>query len=63
MAEAEDLKSSKCGFDPHRGHVLEQLLICVGLEFRDHPLTFCKRQHALQPSPKVDWQIYDHLDS
>ena len=20
MAEAEDLKSSKCGFDPHRGH-------------------------------------------
>ena len=21
MAEAEDLKSSKCGFDPHRGHV------------------------------------------
>jgi hypothetical protein len=22
MAEAEDLKSSKCGFDPHRGHVL-----------------------------------------
>jgi hypothetical protein len=20
MAEADDLKSSKCGFDPHRGH-------------------------------------------
>ena len=20
MAEAEDLKSSQCGFDPHRGH-------------------------------------------
>ena len=20
MAEAEDLKSSKCGFDPHSGH-------------------------------------------
>jgi hypothetical protein len=24
MAEAEDLKSSQCGFDPHSGH---QLLI------------------------------------
>ncbi len=22
MAEAEDLKSSKCGFDPHSGHHL-----------------------------------------
>ena len=22
MAEAEDLKSSKCGFDPHSGHFL-----------------------------------------
>lgn len=21
MAEAEDLKSSKCGFDPHPGHI------------------------------------------
>ncbi len=26
MAEAEDLKSSKCGFDPHRGHVWTLLL-------------------------------------
>ena len=22
MAEAEDLKSSQCGFDPHSGHVI-----------------------------------------
>ena len=24
MAEAEDLKSSQCGFDPHSGHQLAQ---------------------------------------
>ena len=27
MAEAEDLKSSQCGFDPHSGH--RQLLISI----------------------------------
>ena len=26
MAEAEDLKSSQCGFDPHSGHQ------CAGME-------------------------------
>ena len=25
MAEAEDLKSSKCGFDPHSGHLLAKM--------------------------------------
>ena len=28
MAEAEDLKSSKCGFDPHRGH--NEISACIG---------------------------------
>ena len=26
MAEAEDLKSSKCGFDPHSGHLVSPVL-------------------------------------
>ena len=35
MAEAEDLKSSQCGFDPHSGHQFAQsnhvaLRLCLG---------------------------------
>ena len=33
MAEAEDLKSSKCGFDPHPGHFLQILQILQILHF------------------------------
>ena len=32
MAEAEDLKSSKCGFDPHSGH--QAVVVFVFIEPR-----------------------------
>ena len=41
MAEAEDLKSSQCGFDPHSGHYLcvnyrTQVFISQALELTMH---------------------------
>ncbi len=27
MAEAEDLKSSQCGFDPHSGHAINLAIL------------------------------------
>ena len=35
MAEAEDLKSSQCGFDPHSGHVI-RASICSFAPFYGH---------------------------
>ena len=32
MAEAEDLKSSQCGFDPHSGHQLYALFQALVLK-------------------------------
>ena len=34
MAEAEDLKSSQCGFDPHSGHQLVRNQDFVGGSLR-----------------------------
>lgn len=34
MAEAEDLKSSQCGFDPHSGHLVGALFSGAQLIYR-----------------------------
>ncbi len=38
MAEAEDLKSSKCGFDPHPGHKFSLFLALEPYFFFFHPV-------------------------
>ena len=37
MAEAEDLKSSQCGFDPHSGHCWLALLNQVWILLENYP--------------------------
>ncbi len=48
MAEAEDLKSSQCGFDPHSGH---QLVLNVSSS------TFEQSPHFIPLFQIYDWMV------
>ena len=54
MAEAEDLKSSKCGFDPHSGHVLIDVNRCFLLS-----ISFVSSDTAPEKSALIEYRWPD----
>jgi hypothetical protein len=63
MAEAEDLKSSQCGFDPHSGHqfvqkmallhssaTLDQITYAIGLSVLRQPITEFMTKSSVLPT-------------